>query len=104
MKFPNNTDAWAYHLGALATCTDQSDFRVMLQCARASAIAPPAARVCLEVEQGESPAGAAAYIIEQDERAREAEAMHEAETERRIRDHYADLASQDEERERDMYC
>jgi hypothetical protein len=29
MKFPNNTDAFAYDLAALSVCSDQRDFATM---------------------------------------------------------------------------
>lgn len=99
MKFPHNTDSFANYLAGIAQIDDHRDYRAMLECSRASAVAPPAARVWLETEHEETPVGAASYLIEQDERAAAQEQAYDRETERKVAEHYETLDSMDAERE-----
>lgn len=99
MKFPRNSDFFADYLAAIAQIDDARDYIAMRECSRASAVAPPAARVWLETEREETPAGAASYLIEQDERAAAQEAEYDRETDRKMAEHYETLDSMDAERE-----
>lgn len=75
MKFPHNTDSFAYYLAGIAQIDDTRDYRVMLACKRASDYLSPAHRVNAELAFDLGSLDAANAIIDDCERAM---AQHEA--------------------------